>query len=208
MTYPVCQRHHPILICVSNPDVWHVTGGCPEDCYIPYVMCPIPSGSLSMCGGTPRGQCMTSSGQCSCNTGYSGVDCGSCALGYSREGMRCVLEGQGHSGNAFLAMPFWQCPSGNTLLAMPFCMPSLIILSSPPTSLLSLASACRATKDSLLLTSLGVCQTLRLALAGLRICNLALACLKLHHAMQNLLHCDDVLKQHDLLPDPSATQLC
>ena len=35
---------------------------------------------------------MTSSGACACNTGYSGLDCGKCALGYSREGMRCVLE--------------------------------------------------------------------------------------------------------------------
>ena len=47
-----------------------------------------------MCGGTPRGQCMTSSGECTCNTGYSGVDCGKCALGYSRESMRCVLESE------------------------------------------------------------------------------------------------------------------
>ncbi|KAL0022292.1 hypothetical protein WJX79_005985 [Trebouxia sp. C0005] len=70
----------------------NATGGCPEDCFVPYVICPIPSGSLSMCGGTPRGQCLTSSGACSCSTGYSGVDCGKCALGYSREGMRCVLE--------------------------------------------------------------------------------------------------------------------
>ena len=45
---------------------------------------------------------MTSSGQCSCNTGYSGVDCGSCASEYSREGMRCVLEGQCHCDNALL----------------------------------------------------------------------------------------------------------
>lgn len=90
-------------------------GGCPEDCYIPYVKCPIPLGSLSMCGGTPRGQCMTSSGQCSCNTGYSGVDCGSCALDYSREGVRCVLEGQTHSGCAFS-----QCPSGNAFWRRPF----------------------------------------------------------------------------------------
>ncbi len=69
-------------------------GGCPEDCFVPYVVCPIPTGSLSMCGGTPRGQCMTSSGECTCNTGYSGVDCGKCALGYSREGMRCVLASE------------------------------------------------------------------------------------------------------------------
>lgn len=103
-----------IFLPMSN--TWHPSGGCPEDCYIPYVMCPIPSGSLSMCGGTPRGQCMTSSGQCSCNTGYSGVDCGSCALGYSREGVRCVLEGEGQSGSALLAMPFLT----KALLAMPF----------------------------------------------------------------------------------------
>ncbi|DBB00425.1 TPA: hypothetical protein ACH3X3_002146 [Trebouxia sp. C0006] len=70
----------------------NATGGCPEDCFVPYVVCPIPTGSLSMCGGTPRGQCLTSSGACACSTGYSGVDCGKCALGYSREGMRCVLE--------------------------------------------------------------------------------------------------------------------
>ena len=61
---------------------------------MPYVVCPIPTGSLSMCGGTPRGQCLTSSGACACSTGYSGVDCGKCALGYSREGMRCVLESE------------------------------------------------------------------------------------------------------------------
>ena len=67
-------------------------GGCPDDCYVPYVVCPIPTGSLSMCGGTPRGQCMTSSGQCTCSQGYSGLDCGKCASGYSREGLRCVLE--------------------------------------------------------------------------------------------------------------------
>ena len=32
-------------------------GGCPTDCLIPYVACPIPSGSLSMCSGTPSSQC-------------------------------------------------------------------------------------------------------------------------------------------------------
>ena len=37
---------------------------------------------------------MTSSGQCSCNTGYSGVDCGKCSLGYSREGLRCILASE------------------------------------------------------------------------------------------------------------------
>lgn len=115
-TYTALQNLLPLpFIFISMSRTWHPAGGCPEDCYIPYVMCPIPSGSLSMCGGTPRGQCMTSSGQCTCNTGYSGVDCGSCALGYSREGVRCVLEGEGHPGQALLAKHFWQCPYGNAL---------------------------------------------------------------------------------------------
>ena len=178
----------PILMCVSIPDIWHLAGGCPEDCHIPYVMCPIPSGSLSMCGGTPRGQCITSSGQCSCNTGYSGVDCGSCALGYSREGRRCVLEGQYHCGHALLHVLF------DVLVN--------------PTHILSVLSLSLQSHEGqpvrLPLASLGDQQTLRFVLTGMigSATWHAPSCLKLHHAMQNLLRHDDVLEQHELYQPP------
>ena len=53
------------------------------------VPCPIPTESLSMCGGAPRGVCATASGACMCSRGYAGSDCGGCTQGYYRQGLRC-----------------------------------------------------------------------------------------------------------------------
>ena len=53
----------------------------------------MPTGSLSMCGGPPRGVCATSTGACSCSYGYAGSDCGSCSSGFYRQGTRCLKYG-------------------------------------------------------------------------------------------------------------------
>ncbi|KAK9829530.1 hypothetical protein WJX72_006342 [[Myrmecia] bisecta] len=65
-------------------------GGCPGDCPLSFSLCPIPTGSLSMCGGSPRGICVSGTGACICSTGYAGFDCGECQEGYYREGTRCM----------------------------------------------------------------------------------------------------------------------
>ena len=88
-------------------------GGCATDCPVPYTSCPTPSGSLSMCGGPPRGICSTATGACSCNTGYSGSDCSSCAAGYTRQGTRCITTGGAAAGSLRAPQPASADPQGS-----------------------------------------------------------------------------------------------
>lgn len=87
--------------------------GCPQDCPVPMVPCPIPTGSLSMCGGPPRGVCATGSGACICSQGYAGSDCGSCLPGYYRQGARCLAAQTGGQATALAA---WWAKNGTTII--------------------------------------------------------------------------------------------
>ncbi|KAK9901231.1 hypothetical protein WJX75_001560 [Coccomyxa subellipsoidea] len=68
---------------------------CPLDCPVFFVPCPAPPGSLSPCGGAPRGVCASASGACACGRGYAGADCGSCSAGFYRQGTRCHAKPDG-----------------------------------------------------------------------------------------------------------------
>jgi len=65
---------------------------CPNDCPITLKVCAVPAGSNAPCGGERRGQCVASTGTCSCwqGAGYTGEDCGQCAAGFARSGGDCV----------------------------------------------------------------------------------------------------------------------
>lgn len=81
-----------VVLCIAD--------GCAADCPMAFTECPTPAGSLSMCGGPPRGVCATSSGACSCSYGYAGSDCGSCSSGFYRQGTRCLKYGDPDASQA------------------------------------------------------------------------------------------------------------
>ncbi|CAL8471031.1 g10573 [Coccomyxa elongata] len=85
---------------VANTSSTVGSAGCPIDCPVEFVPCPVPPGSASPCGGRPRGVCASASGACACGRGYTGNDCISCSAGFYRQGSRCLGKPAGKMTNA------------------------------------------------------------------------------------------------------------
>ncbi|KAK3261623.1 hypothetical protein CYMTET_29478 [Cymbomonas tetramitiformis] len=62
---------------------------CINDCYFVITECPSSGNNILPCSG--HGKCVTTAGVCECFSGYTGLDCATCAVGYISEGLQCAL---------------------------------------------------------------------------------------------------------------------
>ena len=129
---------NPSRVSSDSSQQWSMSshfGVCFADCPREPLPCPVLSVDKFqppvVCGG--RGVCSAAVGACRCHQGYTGLDCGRCALGYLRSPGTCCV----HSYSAPSRLAPWKISPTPPC----FSLPTILLVLCSSTVFISIAVA-------------------------------------------------------------------